>query len=56
MKMVKFHSNSNDGGNTHSWIGGGYLDIADSNVTGITFFGATPTTFTRGTVALYGIK
>jgi hypothetical protein len=56
MKMVKFHSNSNDGGNTISWIGGGYLDIIANDVTGITFFGSTPTTYTRGTVALYGIK
>ena len=56
MKMVKFHSNSNDGGNTHSWIGGGYLDITANDVTGFTVFGAVPTTFTRGTVALYGIK
>ena len=56
MKMVKFHSNSNDGGNTHSWIGGGYADFTNNDFTGITFFGATPTTYTRGTVALYGIK
>jgi len=56
VKMIKFHSNSNDNGNTHSWIGGGYLNVTTNDVTGITFFGATPTNYTRGTVALYGIK